>query len=192
MREFPTPVILDQARERAALRCKNETTFRALKVAQVWHGLTGRFARNGGYGSIEESEILNLSPSPERFGVISGCTFLHRKGAQKQTCRQYPGTLAARRSRRYLRRYGLGDGAILERVNMVRGDGGSDAGGRAKRRSGGNGSGGGAGGRGRRQTEGGKEKGERDHDGARERTTLYHPNIHGNSRVTAAWPPYVK
>ena len=60
LREFPTPVILDQARERAALRCKNETTFRALKVAQVWHGLTGRFARNGGHGSIEESEILNM------------------------------------------------------------------------------------------------------------------------------------
>ena len=88
MREFPPPVILDQARERAALRCKNETTFRALKVAQVLPALTGRFARNGGYGSIEESEILNLSPIPEWFGVISGCAFLHCKGAQKQTCRQ--------------------------------------------------------------------------------------------------------
>ena len=62
LREFPTPVILDQAREGAALRCKNETTFRGLKVAQVCVGLTGRFARNGGYGSIEENEILNLSP----------------------------------------------------------------------------------------------------------------------------------
>ena len=80
MREFPTPVILDQAREGAALRCKNETTFRALKVAQVCVGLTGRFARNGGYGSIEESEILNLSPIAEGFGMISGCAFLHCKG----------------------------------------------------------------------------------------------------------------
>ena len=66
---------------------------------------------------------------------------------------------------------------ILGRVNMVRGDGGGDAGGRGKRRSGRNGSGGGAGGRGRRQTEGGKGKGEREHDGAQESTPLYHPNF---------------
>ena len=83
MREFPTPVILDQAREGAALRCKNETTFRALKVAQVCVGLTGRFARDGGYGSIEESEILNLWWDFLWFGVISGCAFLLCKRAQK-------------------------------------------------------------------------------------------------------------
>ena len=85
MRELPTPVILDQGRERLALRCKNETTFSALKVAQVSDALTGRFARNGGYGSIEESEIFNLSPIAEGFGVISGRAFLHGKRAQKQT-----------------------------------------------------------------------------------------------------------
>ena len=85
MKEFPTPVILDQARERAALRCKNETIFRALKVAQVMLALTGRFARNGAHGSIEESEILNLSPVAEGFGVISGRAFLHGERAQKQT-----------------------------------------------------------------------------------------------------------
>ena len=39
--------------------------------------LSLRFARNGGYRSIEESEILNLSTSPEGFGVISGRAFLH-------------------------------------------------------------------------------------------------------------------
>ena len=85
MREFPTPVILDQARERAALRCKNETTFLLLKVAKVSGALTDRFARNGGHGSIEESEILNLSPIAEGFGVISGRAFLHGERAQKQT-----------------------------------------------------------------------------------------------------------
>ena len=148
-------------------------------------GLTGRFARNGGYGSIEESEILNLSSGAEGFGVISGCAFLHCKGGKKLTCSLSHRTLAARRSRRYLRRYGLGDGAILERVNMVRGDGGGGAGGRGKRRSGWDVSGGGAGGRGGRQTEGGKGKGERDDDGTQESAPLYHPNIHGNSRVTA-------
>ena len=71
----------------------------------------------------------------------------------------------------------MGDGAILERVNMVRGDGGGGAGGRGKRRSGWDVSGGGAGGRGGRQTEGGKGKGERGHDGAEESTTLYPPKI---------------
>ena len=35
LRECPTPVILDQAREGAALRCKNETTFLVLKVIQA-------------------------------------------------------------------------------------------------------------------------------------------------------------
>ena len=40
-------------------------------------------SRNGRHGSIEEREILNLSPSPERFGVISGCAFLHCKKGTK-------------------------------------------------------------------------------------------------------------
>ena len=45
--------------------------------------LSDRFARNGGHGSIEESEILHLSPVAEGFGVISGCAFLHCKKGTK-------------------------------------------------------------------------------------------------------------
>ena len=73
---------------------------------------------------------------------------------------------------------------ILGHVNVLREEGGGGAEGEGKRPSGRSGSGGGAGGRGRRQTEGGKEEGEGEHDGAEERTPLYHLNI-GNSRVTA-------
>ena len=47
--------------------------------------ISDRFARNGGYGSIEEREILNLSPIAEGFGVISGRAFLHGEREQKQT-----------------------------------------------------------------------------------------------------------
>ena len=45
-----------------------------------------RFARNGGQGrqgSIEESEIKNLSRGARGFGVISGRAFLHREQAEK-------------------------------------------------------------------------------------------------------------
>ena len=70
LREFPTPVILDQAREGAALRCKNETTFRALKIAQVSLALTGRFARNGGHGSTQNDEDKNI-----RFGDLRSANF---------------------------------------------------------------------------------------------------------------------
>ena len=90
LREFPTPVILDQAREGAALRCKNEINFCALKVAQECVVLTGRFARNGGYGSIEESEILNLRWDFLWYGVISGCAFLHCKKGTKADLNAVP------------------------------------------------------------------------------------------------------
>ena len=57
--------------------------------------LSDRFARNGGYGSIEESEILNLSPIAEGFGVISGCAFLHCKKGTKADLNTAPEKVAA-------------------------------------------------------------------------------------------------
>ena len=48
--------------------------------------LSFRFARNGGQGSIEESEIKNLSPGARGFGVISGRAILHREEAKKHPC----------------------------------------------------------------------------------------------------------
>ena len=52
--------------------------------------LTGRFARNGGYGSIEESEILNLRWDFLWYGVISGCAFLHCKKGTKADLNTVP------------------------------------------------------------------------------------------------------
>ena len=40
-------------------------------------------SRNGGHGSIEESEIKNLSRVARGFGVISGRAILHREQAKK-------------------------------------------------------------------------------------------------------------
>ena len=83
MREFSTPVILDQARERAALNGKNKTRFQKLIVTRLIRSFRAeRRARVEG----EEREILNLSPSPDGFGVISGRAFLHREQVKKQTC----------------------------------------------------------------------------------------------------------
>ena len=81
LREFPTPVILDQARERAALRGKICDRFSEVNCVHPYPIVS----RSGGHGSIEEREILNLSPSAEGFGAISGRAFLHGERAQKQT-----------------------------------------------------------------------------------------------------------
>ena len=72
-------------------------------------------------------------------------------------------------------------------VNMIREDAGGGAGGRGKKRGGLKGEAArraerwerekGEREKGRRRTEAGKEKGERDHDGTQESTTLYTPQI---------------
>ena len=64
--------------------------------------LTGRFARNGGYGSIEESEILNLSSIAEGFGVISGrhvnfyTERLHKSRLEHSALARFPPPFAPR------------------------------------------------------------------------------------------------
>ena len=68
-REFPTPVILDQARERAALNGKFCDRF-----SDEDSVLPYPFVLRG---TVEESEILNLSPVAEGFGVSSGRACLH-------------------------------------------------------------------------------------------------------------------
>ena len=62
-------------------------------------------------------------------------------------------------------------------VNMIREDAGGGAGGRGKKRGGRKGEAARRAEWGRRRTEAGKEKGERDHDGTQESTTLYTPQI---------------
>ena len=52
--------------------------------------LSIRFARNGGHGSIEESEILNLRWDFLWYGVISGCAFLHCKKGTKADLNTVP------------------------------------------------------------------------------------------------------
>ena len=64
--------------------------------------LTGRLARNGGHGSIEESEILILSWVAEGFGVVSGRAIFRREWEEKgdfvpagQSSRPLPFALAS-------------------------------------------------------------------------------------------------
>ena len=58
-------------------------SLRSIFRRRLFGALSVRFARNGGHGSIEEREILNLRSRLLWYGVISGCAFLHcKKGAK--------------------------------------------------------------------------------------------------------------
>ena len=69
LREFSTPVILDQARRAGSEMEKLGHFFAAQRPAKMLTPLDCRLARNGGRGSIEESEIFNLSPIAVGVGV---------------------------------------------------------------------------------------------------------------------------
>ena len=56
----------------------------------MFGALSVRFARNGGHGSIEEREILNLSWGAEGFGVISGCAFFTQNERKRENSKPAP------------------------------------------------------------------------------------------------------
>ena len=65
------------------LRCKNVTTFLVLKWLPP---LDCRLARNGGQGSIEETEIFILRWDFLGFGVVSGRAIFRGGSGKRGTC----------------------------------------------------------------------------------------------------------
>ena len=80
LREFPTPVILDQARERVALNGKIEVSRNGSR--EMRHAQFQGLARNGGHGSIEETEIFHFRPTRFRSAMIWGSVILRLCGGK--------------------------------------------------------------------------------------------------------------